>query len=491
MSELIFNPESYVKESIGLNGEDIIYLKYQVPYVSKPCAPDLQVMNIFVREDMKDDHTAPIFFVHRDGGVGESEPWSPEMEERERNRQFVINGHVHSKAIVESKKESAIARLLKEGFVIASPGVRGRETVANGIYVGRGELPQTIVDLKAAVRYLRHNQGRIPGDTEKIISEGASSGGGSSALLGASGNSPIFEKYLAEIGAAEERDDVYLAVVDSPIHDFEHIDVAYEWQFGPDYAQGLFADDPDSAALSREAAKEFVKYVDELKLVNPETGEPLSITDGSYISLFMKKLNESLNVFLSSKDDEEKQAWLEDEKNKGLATLKNGKAEITGFSEYITWNAGRWMKYIGCYDGFNEKPSRENEAFGSVTGGSSHFSICLPEAFGRVKGHKETMQAWKKEAQEKSEAVRSINPYTFITGQEKADLAKVWYVRAGGNHETTGAIFFNLCLLLEQRKDISIDWRFCWQQNHTSISLKEFDETAIFLNDLFPSLKKI
>ncbi len=491
MIDITFNPENYEKCSLEFRGEIISCLKYQVTYAAKPCAPDFQIMNIFVREDMKDDHSAPIFFVHRDGGVGESEPWSPEMEIKDQTTRFVINGHVHSSAIVETKKESVIARILKEGFVIASPAVRGRETKVEGCFVGRGEIPQTIIDLKAAVRYLRHNRGLVPGNPEKIISEGASSGGGSSALLGASGNSSIYSKYLEEIGAADERDDVYMAIVDSPIHDFEHIDIAYEWQFGPDYAKGLFADDPDSAALSREAANEFIKYVDELKLINPATRAPLSITDGSYTDLFMEKLNESLNVFLGSMTDEEKNSWLEDEKNRGLAVMKDGRAEITSFSEYITWNAGRWMKYVGCYDGFDEKPSRENEAFGPVTGGTGHFSVCLPEAFGRVPGHEEQMTKWKKESLLNADAVRKVNPYIFITGQEESDLAKVWYVRDGGNHETTGAIFFNMCLLLEQRKDITLDWRFCWQQNHTSISLKEFDETVLFLDKIFPSRKKV
>ena len=63
-------------------------------------------------------------------------------------------------------------------------GTRGRTTqAADGTYTGKA--PGLIVDMKAAVRYLRHNAGKLPGDTEKIISNGTSAGGALSTLIGA------------------------------------------------------------------------------------------------------------------------------------------------------------------------------------------------------------------------------------------------------------------------------------------------------------------
>ena len=65
---------------------------------------------------------------------------------------------------------------LSKGYVVAAPGARGRTTqAADGTYTGKA--PALIVDMKAAVRYLRHNAGKLPGDTEKIISNGTSAGG--------------------------------------------------------------------------------------------------------------------------------------------------------------------------------------------------------------------------------------------------------------------------------------------------------------------------
>ena len=77
---------------------------------------------------------------------------------------------------------------LAAGYVVVSPGCRGRDNkAADGTWYGKA--PAAIVDLKAAVRYIRHNQGVIPGNVNRIFSTGVSAGGALSALLGSSGNS--------------------------------------------------------------------------------------------------------------------------------------------------------------------------------------------------------------------------------------------------------------------------------------------------------------
>ena len=71
-----------------------------------------------------------------------------------------------------------------------------------------GRAPALIVDMKAAIRYMRHNAKTVPGDVEKIITNGTSAGGALSALAGATGNAKEYEPYLKAIGAAEEKDDI-------------------------------------------------------------------------------------------------------------------------------------------------------------------------------------------------------------------------------------------------------------------------------------------
>ena len=90
---------------------------------------------------------------------------------------------------------NAMLVALSKGYVVAAPGARGRTTqAADGTYTGKA--PALIVDMKAAVRYLRHNAGKLPGDTEKIISNGTSAGGALSTLIGATGDSKDYEPYL-------------------------------------------------------------------------------------------------------------------------------------------------------------------------------------------------------------------------------------------------------------------------------------------------------
>ena len=84
-------------------------------------------------------------------------------------------------------KPNATFYALLHGYIVVSPGARGRGLKdKNGKFTGTA--PACIVDLKAAVRYLRHNKDIIPGNVEKIISNGTSAGGALSALLGSTGN---------------------------------------------------------------------------------------------------------------------------------------------------------------------------------------------------------------------------------------------------------------------------------------------------------------
>lgn len=100
-------------------------------------------------------------------------------------------------------------------------------------------LAGAIVDLKAAVRYLKHNDAAMPGDANRIISNGTSAGGALSVLLGASANQPDYEPYLKALGAADAPDDIFAVSAYCPISILEQADAAYEWEFNgvDDYAR--------------------------------------------------------------------------------------------------------------------------------------------------------------------------------------------------------------------------------------------------------------
>lgn len=189
--DLTFQPAKGLKETQSLEGRQVSYYAYRdLVYVTQPKNVDYEKMNVFIPAAYLEGksvngytaRTAPIFLPNQVGGYMPGKAGDP----AEKN---LMGGGT-----------STLLKALDRGYVVASPAIRGRTTTdANGTYVGKA--PALIVDYKAAVRYLRHNQKALPaGDTEKIISSGTSAGGALSALLGATGDSTDYEPYLREIG---------------------------------------------------------------------------------------------------------------------------------------------------------------------------------------------------------------------------------------------------------------------------------------------------
>ena len=146
-----------------------------------------------------------------------------------------------------------------------------------------GTAPNGLLDLKAAVRYLRYNDALIPGESELIFTDGTSAGGAMSSLLGATGNGKEYESYLKKMGAADARDDVFAAICYCPITDLNHADMEYEWLYGctntgvrhlneaqieisdelaalcPDYINSLGLADRNGNAITAANYKEYLK----------------------------------------------------------------------------------------------------------------------------------------------------------------------------------------------------------------------------------------
>lgn len=164
------------------------------------------------------------------------------------------------------------------GYVLVEVGCRGRENQwPDGTFYGKA--PAAVVDLKAAIRYLRHNADTIPGDPEKIITTGGSGGGWQSTLLGASGNCAWFEPYLDAIGAAKERDDIFATYSTSPIMGHEIADGAVEWQGG-----GLITD-PEEKKRSDHLTALFGDYLQSETFVGKNGFGRLTINNlGEYIA---------------------------------------------------------------------------------------------------------------------------------------------------------------------------------------------------------------
>lgn len=198
---------------------------------------------------------------------------------------------------------------LAHGFVYVTCGCRGRDSYDED---GQptGKAPVSLIDLKTAIRFLRHNRACLPGDWARVISVGWSAGGAMSALLGVTGDCPRYDAALREAGAfMDESDAVFAAQVYCPIIDLEHADMAYEWMFAADKtcedspAGPAETMTPFKEALSRELAARYVRYVNGMGLRDPGTGESLTLSEdgrgGSFYVYFMRRLERSASDFLA------------------------------------------------------------------------------------------------------------------------------------------------------------------------------------------------
>ena len=207
----------------------------------------------------------------------------------------------------DNRDESA--KYLARGMVYVTCGCRGRESEDPD---GRlcAKAPGTLVDLKTAIRFLRHNAQALPGDYSKMISVGWSAGGAMSALVGVTGDNPLYDPYLAENGAyLEESDAVLAAQIYCPITDLEHADAAYEWQFREDPENEGTPFNPAGTmtafqrALSEKLSSLYIDYFNSLALHDPMTGERLTLDpdgrSGTGYDYLLKQLEASASDYLS------------------------------------------------------------------------------------------------------------------------------------------------------------------------------------------------
>ena len=188
---------------------------------------------------------------------------------------------------------TSVAEYTDAGFVYVHAGCRGRDAGA----------PAGVTDLKAAIRYLRYTAGNLAGDTERIFSFGMSGGGAQSALLGVTGDSSLYDDYLAAIGAVEGVSDAVLgSQAWCPVTSLDSADEAYEWMMGntrTDLSE-------EEQTISDELTTAYAAYINQLGLTD-ENGVPLTLEAsadgryqaGSYYDYLKEIIEESLNDFLA------------------------------------------------------------------------------------------------------------------------------------------------------------------------------------------------
>ncbi len=456
--DLCFDPENYVTKTVEADGKTVTFRAYEnIIYVARPVDPVFHSLHIYVPESAVGRKDVPIFLRDYVGGYMSTPPITPEPGQEP--------------AFLGVGLRKALAR----GYVAVSPGSRGREDVTDGVFTGKA--PADIVDLKAAVRYLRRNADAIPGNMNLIISDGSSAGGALSALLGASGNNRAYEPYLEEIGAAEERDDVFAAVCFCPIIDLEHANGAYEWMFGsvsefsmmkPRVVDNSLVFDPveirfdeEKKALSQRFAEEFAKYINRLGLRHPATGEMLTLEPGadrgSWFDYLLEKLGEGASIYLGELEPEEREnylasrPWLSLDPASGRAVLPPGR-----FRDYVSYVSRG--KDCPSFDGFDCEIT-ENSLFGTETVPANHFDDALEAVTGDTGKYAVP------------ESVRPrlalMNPMKQL-GKQESTVAPYFYIRWGSRDSNHGfSAPLDLALALQNSgKCRDVDFRFAWEYDH-------------------------
>lgn len=294
--------------------ENDVYYQLGIPYCLKPGSESYESLAIFV---------PGAYFTAKEHG----KTFACEINEEGKVGAFtaktapvampVNSGTLNPQACPTTYGYSGLKNYLKAGFVYVYAGFRGRSSGYEG---GEGKAgafsggaPWPVVDLKAAVRYLRYNAAVLPCNASRVFVFGFSVGGGVSALMGTAGDSELYAPYLEHIGAAThdaEGKTLSDAVCGSaswcPVTSFDSADASYEWMMGQYQTGGTRAEGTWTQALSDDLSRAYATYVNEMDF-RDDNDQPLTLdetsgeiyADGSYYAYLLACLQDSAATFFA------------------------------------------------------------------------------------------------------------------------------------------------------------------------------------------------
>ena len=456
---LDFDAEQYTEETVSVGDDTIAYRAYQdIIYVQHPVDTTYQRLSVYVPVEYYEDKsigdysakTAPIFLKNDIGGYMPALPGDPKM-------------------VREDGNANPMPLALSKGYVVVSPGARGSTSEVDGVFTGKA--PAAIVDLKAAVRYLRHNDDVMPGSAEKIVSDGTSAGGALSALLGASGNDALYEPYLTALGAADEADNIFAAVCFCPITDLDHADMAYEWLFNR-VNDDTDADDKSlyeftdaQKALSAELKDLYPAYFNSLGLKSVFDGTAL--TDANledYIKTFV--IASAQKAIDTKGTDMSEYAWM---------TVSEGKVTDIDFDAYLS-HVTRWkmVKDPPAFDWLGDQSTEEPRKFGSYENKLFGTETKDVNVFTEFSASKLGITL----SQELRDRVYLMNAMNFI-GKEGSDSATYWYIRHGSvDRDTSFPVPVSLYTkLMNVGAAKEVDFDLAWARPHSG----DYDLDELFV----------
>ncbi|OOV20459.1 subtype B tannase [Flavobacterium sp. LM4] len=471
--DLTFNTKKFSKQSYTINGTTLTIRAYEnIVYVKNPVDTTYQKMNIYIPEDYFEGKkingytatTAPLFFPNKVGGYMPAKPAT--VKQSPMGGMPPLNGQVPPATGnkkpegmppmgMDPNKPSTVLEALAKGYVVASAGARGRTNKDDkGIFYGKA--PAGLVDLKAAIRYLKFNDKLMIGDAKKIISNGTSAGGAMSSLLGATGNNPDYEPYLKALGAAEATDDVFAVSAYCPITNLDHADMAYEWQFfgyntykkggpfgGGNAAAQTLTD--QQIKVSTDLKSQFPTYLNALKLKD-SSGNLLSLDEngnGNFKDLVKRYVINSAQKALNEGTDMSPFTFL------NIVDKKVTQIDFEGYLNYL-----ERQKTPPAFDAL-DLSSPETMVFGDATTNNKHFTdySIQNSSVPNIQKADEII-------------IKMMNPMNYI-GNKSTTNAKHWRIRHGAKDKDTSLAISVILATALQNNGINTNLELPWGKPHS------------------------
>ena len=498
-----------------------IYWQVGVVYVANPASLDYETLGIYVPgaylEATANGDGTYTASVKSDAQVGQfTAATAPYV--------LPVNTPGYNASQAPTWLADGIASYTQAGMIYLQPGIRGRDntTDSQGQEIVGG-APWGVTDLKAAIRYVRYNKDVLPGDTDKIVSFGHSGGGAQSAILGASGDSTLYNPYLEALGAAMKdkegnpiSDAPYGTMTWSPITSLDYADAAYEWNLGQFADSNTRAEGTFTQALSQDLAKEYANYINQLGLKHE--GQALTLTEssegiytqGSYATYLEGVVNQSLNNFLADTSFPYTSDGASPGGSTESVTYETAQAYIDSLNaetQWVTYDAAAnrakissladFAKYVKtasksvpAFDAL-DRSLAENAVFGVADANELHFDQLVARLLKNNQAKYESLTDWKSQyvtdfesdlaktdSLGKTIAERQdlYNPMFYLTsaysGYQTSKPAPHWRIRSGlSQGDTALTVETNLALALENQANgavKSVDFATVWGQGNTT-----------------------
>ena len=481
------------------NKEHHVYYQIGIPYCSKPVAPELEKLAIFVpskfmkcKKRKKD--TTYTCEPNKNTNIGKFT-----IE----NAPIIIPVETPDYAAMQALTEyKDFTKYTQAGYVYVHAGCRGIEHGA----------PAGVTDLKAAIRFLRHSKDSIPANSDNVYVFGLGGGGGQSAVLGASGDSPLYQPYLQEIGALNYGSDAVRGVMAwSPLTNFESANEAYEWNMG--YTRKGVTQNQHE--LSNRMARAYADYVNNIGF-RDEENRPLMLQysdrgiyqAGTYYDYLKSVIETSISEFL----DKMGFPYTPPRDEYKFGQFSSGEVKIEGeldpqgtfltrrqYLKYLN-SRRKWIGYdfmqgktvirsiddftqsfkpatkeIGAFDAINRQ-QLENKLFRTDDGQNRHFdelTMKILQEHPKGKEYADDMVATDRLGITVAQRRNMYSPLYYMSpssqGFHSSKVASFWRIRSGINQtETALTTEVNLYLAALRFPGVkNADFKAIWAEKNT------------------------